>query len=536
MASMAGTTVMLGDTGTPFDQSHVNYQYWAPANPDGTYSIAGVRPGSYRLSAYKPGVLDDFHLDGVAVTSPSTAIAAQTWNPPVNQASPGAGSTIVMQLGIPDRTAMEFRDGDNYKHYGLFNNEGLDFPAGATFVFGNVNGAGPTSDRQGWYFTHWKSYTHNWDPSISPDPYIPSGPTVSPPDPRIEFNLLHLPAASTTGYVTVAVASVNSGATLTLTLNGHTATGSVPVSSSSASRSGAGGIYNSVVIPFPAADFVQGANTLIVHSSQTPIQYDAIRIELSPADATLVPQPDLTVSTNSAGSFVQGGNAQYNVVVTNAGTDASIGPVTVAVTLPWSLTGSPATLSGSGWSCETSGHVVVDGLAYECTRADSLSSGGGFPPIAVSAALLPGAPSTVQTCSTVSGGADINTANNQACDISAVALGTNAVSGSIAAKAGPSNARVWSISVSNAGATPAYEVTLGAFALTQTSGAACSPVVTAPKAFPIMLGMLSPGTTATGSVTIDFTGCPALARFTLNVPITTTGQVVNTLTRTNQFQ
>jgi hypothetical protein len=359
---------------------------------------------------------------------------------------------------------------------------------------------------------------------------------VSPPDPRIEFNLLHLPAASATGYVTVAVASVNSGATLTLTLNGHTATGSVPVSSSSASRSGAGGIYNSVVIPFPAADFVQGANTLIVHSSQTPIQYDAIRIELSPADATLVPQPDLTVSTNAAGSFVQGGNAQYNVVVTNAGTDASIGPVTVAVTLPWSLTGSPATLSGSGWSCETSGHVVVDGLAYECTRADSLSSGGGFPPIAVSAALLPGALSTVQTCSTVSGGADINTVNNQACDISAVALGTNAVSGSIAAKAGLSNARVWSISVSNAGATPAYEVTLGAFALTQTSGAACSPVVTAPKAFPIMLGMLSPGATATGSVTIDFTGCPALARFTLSVPITTTGQVVNTLTRTNQFQ
>jgi hypothetical protein len=61
-------------------------------------------------------------------------------------------------------------------------------------------------------------------------------------------------------------------------------------------------------------------------------------------------------------------------------------------------------------------------------------------------------------------------------------------------------------------------------------------VVTAPKAFPIMLGMLSPGATATGSVTIDFTGCPALARFTLSVPITTTGQVVNTLTRTNQFQ
>ena len=291
-----------------------------------------------------------------------------------------------------------------------------------------------------------------------------------------------------------------------------------------------------MVISFPAADFVQGANTLIVHSSQTPIQYDAIRIELSPADPTLAPQPDLTVSTNSTGSLVQGGLAQYNVVVTNAGMDASIGPVTAAVTLPWSLTGSPATLSGSGWTCQSSGHVVVDGLAYECTRADSLNAGGSFPPISVSAPLLPGAPSTVQTCSIVSGGADINTVNNQACDVSAVALGTNAISGTIASKSGPSNARVWSLSVSNAGTTPAYEVTLGVFTLTQTSGAACSPVIATPKAFPIMLGMLPAGGTATGSVTIDFTGCPALARFTLNVPITTTGQIVNTLTRTNQFQ
>src|SRR5262249_28971544 len=144
MASMAGTTVILGDNATPFDQSHVNYQFWSPANPDGSYSIAGVRPGTYRLSAYKPGVLDDFHFDGVPIAAPTAAIPPQTWSPPVNQVSPGAGSTVVMQLGVPDRTAMEFRDGDNYKHYGLFNNEGLDFPAGATFVFGNVNGAPPT--------------------------------------------------------------------------------------------------------------------------------------------------------------------------------------------------------------------------------------------------------------------------------------------------------------------------------------------------------------------------------------------------------
>jgi hypothetical protein len=154
----------------------------------------------------------------------------------------------------------------------------------------------------------------------------------------------------------------------------------------------------------------------------------------------------------------------------------------------------------------------------------------------VSAALVAGAPATVQTCAVVSGGADINTVNNQGCDNSPVAPGTNALNGTIAAKAGPANARVWSISVTNAGSTPAYEVTLAAFTLTQTAGVACTPAITAPTAFPIMLGVLAAGGTASGTITIDFTGCPALARFTLNVPINTIGQAVNTLTRTNQFQ
>jgi rhamnogalacturonan endolyase len=256
LASMAGATVVLGDNGTPFDQSHTGYQYWAHVNQDGTYTMSGVRPGLYRLSAYKPGVFDDFHLDGVAVAAPATTVPAQSWNPPTNLATAGAGSTVVMQLGVPDRTAMEFKDGDNYKHYGLFNNEGLSFPSGATFVFGSVSGAAPGSERTAWPFTHWRSYTHNWDPALGVNPFIAAGPNVTLPDPQIQFSLKHAPDASATGYVTVGVASVNSAATLTLTLNGHAAAGvNVAASSSSSSRSGAGGIYGSVAVPFPAADF-----------------------------------------------------------------------------------------------------------------------------------------------------------------------------------------------------------------------------------------------------------------------------------------
>ncbi len=536
LASMAGTTVALGDNNTAFDQSCVGFQYWAAANVDGTFTLTDVRPGTYRLSANKPGVFGDFHMDNIVVAGPGTALAPQTWNPPVNQTAAGTGSTVVMQLGVPDRTAMKYMDGDNFKHYGLFNDEAIDFPTGAVFVFGNVAGLSPTSERNGWYFTHWKSYTHNWNPAATGDPYISGGSTVTPPDPQIKFNLLHAPAAGSTGYVTVAVASVNAAATLTLTLNGHTATGSAPTASSSGSRSGAGGIYNLAVIPFPAADFVAGTNSLTVHSSQTPVQYDAISIEISPADLTLSTQPDLTVSTTPVGAFVQGATAQYNVVVSNAGNSASIGPVTVAVTVPWSMAASAASLSGDGWTCEASGHLVMDGLGYECTRGDSVNPGATFPAISVSASLLPGAPSTVQTCAVVSGGADMYPVNNQACDISPVALGATALSGTISAKSGAAGARVWSITVPNAGSTPAYEVTLGGFQLTQTSGAACTPVVTFPTAFPIMLGTIPAGGSATGNVTIDFSSCAATARFTLQVPINISGTLLGNMVRTNQFR
>jgi rhamnogalacturonan endolyase len=74
LASMAGATAVLGDNRTQFDQSHIGYQYWAPVNADGTFTMTDVRPATYRLSAYKAGVLDDFHLDDLAVTGPATAV------------------------------------------------------------------------------------------------------------------------------------------------------------------------------------------------------------------------------------------------------------------------------------------------------------------------------------------------------------------------------------------------------------------------------------------------------------------------------
>jgi endo-1,4-beta-xylanase len=118
-----------------------------------------------------------------------------------------------------------------------------------------------------------------------------------------------------------------------------------------------------------------------------------------------------------------------------------------------------------------------------------------------------------------------------------------ALSGSITAKAGAQNARVWTLAFSNAGPGTAHGVRLAGLSLRQTGGAACTPVVR--TAFPVPLGDIAAGASASTGVSIDFTGCPALATFAVDAPFHAAngwhgdpakGSPALTLSRTNQFR
>jgi rhamnogalacturonan endolyase len=368
---MGGTTVVLSDDGVAFDRSHAGFQYWADAADDGSFVLPEVRPGTYRLSAYRPGVFDDFHVDGVTVANGAVDLGARTWTPE------SAGGTTVLEIGTPDRTAMEFRDGDRYKHYGLFNDEGADFPNGVHYLFGG------TSDREGWFFTEWRSYRENFRDGR----FVPNGPRVAPPDFQAEFPLRRAPAADATAELTIALASAQSNGMLSASLNGNPPqVWRVQGTGSSAIRSGASGVYESTVLRFPASQLRAGQNTLRLRFEGSAVQYDAVRLAVAPADATLVEQPDLTISKALA--------------VKNVGRDASRGPVTVTVTFP-----APAKLSGTGWTCGAEGYPAPDGIAYECVRRDALAPGQAFPAIAAS-----GRP----VLAVVAGGGDVNPINNVA--------------------------------------------------------------------------------------------------------------------------
>jgi hypothetical protein len=107
----------------------------------------------------------------------------------------------------------------------------------------------------------------------------------------------------------------------------------------------------------------------------------------------------------------------------------------------------------------------------------------------------------------------------------------------ITAKTGPSNARVWTLTFTNNGPGTAMNVQVNSLNLTQTFGAACTPAVTFPETFPFPVGNIIPASTGSTSITIDFTGCPANARFTANISFSAnSGIVTGTVIRYNQFE
>jgi hypothetical protein len=107
--------------------------------------------------------------------------------------------------------------------------------------------------------------------------------------------------------------------------------------------------------------------------------------------------------------------------------------------------------------------------------------------------------------------------------------------GLISAKSGPTNARDWTIT-----AFPITPVSVNdnaqitGLTLRQTFGAACTPVIATP--FPVSLGQLLPGLHP-GHIIIDFSGCPAVARFTAVLSFSSSsGSATGSKTLFNQYR
>ncbi len=125
--------------------------------------------------------------------------------------------------------------------------------------------------------------------------------------------------------------------------------------------------------------------------------------------ATTSTSPDMILIMthgNAASLFMQGQTgAKYYLAATNAGGGPTKGLVTVVVAaLPTGLTATD--ISGNGWTC-TLGTLT-------CTRSNVLAAGMAYRYITLTVDVSLTAPSTVTPTATVSGGSEVNTANDSA--------------------------------------------------------------------------------------------------------------------------
>jgi len=135
-----------------------HYQYWARCGADGRFTIPHARPGCYTLYAFTDGVLGEFSRSNVCVEAgKTTELGEMTW-------TPVRYGKQIWEIGIPNRSAEEFRHGDHFWQWGLYNLYPQEFPNDVDYVVGKSdwrhdwNYAQPPrpNGKGGWSNTTWR--------------------------------------------------------------------------------------------------------------------------------------------------------------------------------------------------------------------------------------------------------------------------------------------------------------------------------------------------------------------------------------------
>jgi uncharacterized repeat protein (TIGR01451 family)/fimbrial isopeptide formation D2 family protein len=134
-----------------------------------------------------------------------------------------------------------------------------------------------------------------------------------------------------------------------------------------------------------------------------------------------IPLADLTISARPGTTFHQGDvRATYIITVRNIGPGPTVGAVTLTDTLP---SGLAPTLADNGvingWTVSVSGQTIT------ATRSDVLGGGSSYPVLTVAVSVAPKAPARVTNTVQVSGGGEINTANDDAVNVTAIFAATS---------------------------------------------------------------------------------------------------------------
>lgn len=165
------------------------------------------------------------------------------------------------EIGVPDRSAAEFRHGDHYWQWGLYNEYPKDFPDDVNFVIGKSD------------------YRRDWNYAQCPRADHPDGTTWS-----VTFDLPEAPRGN--GVLRLALDGV-SAKRIELTMNGKPA-GVVDGLKDNATirRDSVRGYWTERDVKFDASLMTAGKNVLKLTippgNPMSGVEYDYLRLELEP--------------------------------------------------------------------------------------------------------------------------------------------------------------------------------------------------------------------------------------------------------------
>ena len=260
------------------------YQFWTKADGQGRFSISNVRAGHYTLHAFADGVLGEFTLTNVFVISGQTlALGDLTWTPV------RYGRTI-WQIGVPDRTAREFRHGDDYWHWGLYFDYPKEFPEDVNFLVGESDW------RRDWNYVQPPRFVSRNVPVVGEDEQQfedasaalarTSGGEVQSTKWTIRFQMPGAAAGRAT--LRLAFCGTHQGCNVEVFVNGRSVgeTGTLP-STSAMQRDGIRAYWLEKDITFDASLLAPGANVIQLlshaHGWSQGVMYDCLRLELDEA-------------------------------------------------------------------------------------------------------------------------------------------------------------------------------------------------------------------------------------------------------------
>lgn len=170
------------------------YQYWTRASADGSFKLDGVRPGTYVLRAFADGVWGEFAKADVTVA------AGGVMNLGEIQWAPEREGGTLWQIGVPDRSAAEFRNGDRFWEWGNYLRFKEDFPDGVNYLVGKSD---------------WKRDWHLCQPLELGEDCEVRGPSVW----TVRFPMRAVPAGG--AVLRISFCGTRQGSSFTASLNGH---------------------------------------------------------------------------------------------------------------------------------------------------------------------------------------------------------------------------------------------------------------------------------------------------------------------------